>query len=186
MNKFIMLPVAALMVTLMTSCKKESQPAEENDNELITTVQLDFSNRATSETSTFIWEDADGPGGELPYIDTIMLAANSTYDVKVSFWNKSVTPAEDITNEVKAESENHRVYYEPSASSGITVGELDNDTGGIPLGVSSRWSTTGSGTGTILIVLRHYANGGKAADDPVNSSKSATDAGAIFDVKVVN
>jgi hypothetical protein len=35
-------------------------------------------------------------------------------------------------------------------------------------------------------VLRHYANGGKAADDPVNSSKSATDAGAIFDVKVVN
>lgn len=176
----------AVFVLFTAACKKETQPAEENDNELITTVQLDFTMRGTGDQSTFTWEDLDGPGGELPQIDTVFLADNAVYDVRISFWNKSVTPADNITSEVQSESENHRIYYEPSAASGIIVNGLDNDTGGIPLGVNSVWTTSGAANGSIVIALRHYPNGGKAADDPVNSSKSTADAGAIFNVVTGN
>jgi hypothetical protein len=183
--KHLALSIVAISL-VFASCEKENQPAEENESELITTVQLDFVKRGTDDRSTFVWEDADGPGGNLPIIDTVRLDDNSVYDVEISFWNKSVTPAEDITEEVRAESESHRVYFEASAGSGITINGFDNDTGGIPLGIQSVWTTTGSSDGTVMAVLRHYPDGGKAADDPLNSSKSTTDAGAIFNLEIGN
>ena len=168
------------VILIVISCKKENQPAEENDNELITTVELHFTNKYDGLSSTFMWEDADGPGGEVPYADTLMLDANAEYDVRVTVWNKSLTPAENITEEVVAESENHRFYFEPSAGLGISVGDFDNDINGMPLAVNSKWTTGNSAEGTVIVVLRHYPEGGKAADDPLNSSKSTTDAGAVF------
>lgn len=184
MNYKVILPAALVLLMIFAGCKKETQPAEENDNELITTVQLDFTQRGSGLQSTFLWEDGDGPGGELPVIDSILLEENKVYDVRISFFNKSVTPAEDITEEVKAESESHRVYYEPTAPSGITINGYDNDTGGLPLGINSVWTTTTSAVGNIVVVLRHYPNGGKEADDAINDSKATTDAGAIFNVRV--
>lgn len=184
MRRFLSFAVIVSMMMAGTACKKETQPAEENDNELITTIQLQFTQRGTGDVSTFIWEDADGPGGDLPIMDTIRLNNNQQYDVLVTLWNKSVTPAEDITAEVKAESANHRVYYEPSVGSGVTIGDFDNGIDGTPLGVASAWTTTLPASGTVAVVLRHYPDGGKAADDPINSPKSSTDAGAIFEVKI--
>ena len=168
------------VVFLAVSCKKANQPAEENDNELITTVELQFTKKSDGSASVFMWEDVDGPGGEIPYADTLLLQTNEEYDVKITVWNKSRTPAENITEEVTAESENHRFYYEPSANMGITVSNFDNDINGMPLGVNSRWVTTNAAEGTAIVVLRHYPEGGKAADDLLNSPKSTTDAGAVF------
>jgi len=166
----------------LSSCKKESQPAEENDNELITTIQLDVTKRGSGNQFTFIWEDPDGPGGDLPVSDTIRLDEQSVYDVRMSFWNKAVTPAENITSEITAESDAHRIYYDPSASTGITIDGLDNDVNGVTLGLNSVWTTTASPAGNVTIVLRHYPEGGKEPQDEVNSTKSVTDAGAIFNV----
>jgi hypothetical protein len=173
-----------VLLSIAASCKKESQPAEENDNELITTIELEFTERETDSVTTFRWDDPDGAGGDVPEVDSILLEENKVYDVKVTLWNKAVTPAENITDEVKGESENHRFYYEVSAGSGITVGGLDNDINGLPLGVASEWTTTAAGSGTLTLVLRHYGSGGKEPSDPVNSPKSSTDAGAIFTLKV--
>lgn len=178
--------LAFIGVLFLLSCEKETQPAEENDNELITTIQLDFTKRNSDDKATFIWEDADGAGGDVPYTDTIKLDDNSVYDVKISFWNKSVTPADDITQEITTESENHRVYVEPTAASNIVVSNYDIDVNGMPLGTNNVWSTGDSAEGNVAIVLRHYPEGGKAADDPVNSTKSSTDAGAVFIVTTGN
>src|SRR5688572_29856698 len=101
-----------VLLSIAASCKKESQPAEENDNELITTIELEFTERETDSVTTFRWDDPDGAGGEVPAVDSILLEENKVYDVKVTLWNKAVTPAENITDEVKGESENHRFYYE--------------------------------------------------------------------------
>ena len=176
--KYIIMLVA--IGSLFLSCKKESQPTEENDNELITTIQIDFSKRNSDDKLTFIWEDADGAGGDIPYADTIKLDDNSVYDAKVSFWNKSKNPAEEITPEVIGESEHHRVYLEPSAGSGILINNFDIDVNGMPLGINSVWTTSDASEGNVVVVLRHYPEGGKAADDPVTSTKSTTDAGAVF------
>lgn len=178
---FFALILAAVSVS---SCKKENQPVEENDNELITTIEMEFRERGSDDRQTFRWEDTDGAGGEVPVIDSILLDENTVYDVKLTLWNKAVTPAENITEEVQGESENHRFYYEVPAGLGITIDGLDNDVNGLPLGVSSVWTTTTETGGTLTLVLRHYPNGGKELSDPVNSTKSTTDAGAVFTVKV--
>ena len=134
MKKGFAVIVAALM--MFAACKKESQPAEENENELITTIQVELIERGTGNAQQFVWEDADGPGGEIPYLDTIKLKANTTE--------------------------------------------------GLPLGLQSVWNSTSAAQGTILVVLRHYPEGGKAVEDPVNSTKSTSDAGAVFNVLIGN
>lgn len=178
-----MIGISAL-IFLFASCKKEKEAPEGNDNELITTIEVILTERGTGIDSVYIWEDADGPGGDVPFIEHINLKENKIYDAEIKFWDKSRTPAENITLEVQQESLNHRVYFEASSGSGITISDLDTDSDGKPLGISSVWSTTSSATGTLTIVLRHYPDGGKETDDPVNSTKSSTDAGAIFNVNV--
>ena len=172
----------AILLIALAACKKETQPAEENDMELITTIQLDFEHDGSTQKATFIWEDADGPGGDEPYSDTIKLKAGTMYSVTVSFWNKTLNPAEDITNEVQNESEHHRIYYEPGAATGIIVDGLDDDVSGMPLGVNSVWTTTDVSAGNVLVVLRHYPEGGKRPGDEINNPASTTDAGAVFEV----
>jgi hypothetical protein len=172
---------AALMIT---SCKKEKAAAEENDNELITTVQVKLTEEGTSNANTYLWTDIDGAGGTAPSVDDIVLKPNTVYQAQISFLDESKTPAQNITTEIEDESDVHRLYFAPTTATGITVSGLDNDANNIPLGLNSTWTTTAAATGSIKITLRHYANGGKEASDPVSSSKSSTDAEVEFPVTI--
>ena len=87
---------------------------------------------------------------------------------------------EEIHEEIEEESASHRFYFEPSAASNITINGFDVDGNGVPLGLTSVWTTGSTGTGTVKITLRHYEDRGKETSDPVNSSKSSTDAEVTF------
>lgn len=185
MNYFSKTVVVAGCISLAAlSCKKESATPEDNDNEIITTVELQFTEQGTSNTLTYKWEDLDGDGGNAPVIDEIVLAPGKVYEAQLSLLDKTKTPAENITEEVEEESADHRFYFMPTAGSNITVDNLNNDGNGIPLGITSRWTTTTTADGSVNIVLRHYPDGGKAADDLVNSSKSSTDVDVTFNTKL--
>ncbi len=170
---------------IAASCSKKDE-AEENSNELITTIELKVTEQGTNNTMSFEFEDLDGPGGQAPEIDLISLEANKVYNVKMEIYDKSKSPAVEIDEEVEEEGASHRIYIEPSSGSNIVVSNLDNDNTGKPLGLNSVWTTSGDGTGTVKITLRHYENGGKEASDPVNSTKSNTDAEVVFNVAVSN
>ncbi|MGN6435260.1 MAG: hypothetical protein ACTHMM_01955 [Agriterribacter sp.] len=176
--------VAGCVSLLAVACKKESPKPEDNDNEIITTIELLFTEQGSNTSVTYKWEDLDGDGGNAPAIDEIKLAPNKVYNVQLSLWDKTKTPAENITEEVQEESDDHRFYFIPAATSNITIGGLNNDKNGVPLGVTSQWTTTDAASGSVNIVLRHYPEGGKAADDLVTSSKSSTDADVTFTTKV--
>ena len=179
---FLLLGATTLM---LTACEKENG-VEENEEEVITTLQLSFAPVGGGTTTVYKFEDLDGPGGTNPTIDPIVLAPNKTYNVSLQLLNKSVTPAEDITIEVAEESTSHRFYYTPSAGSNITVGNLNNDADGNPLGVTSTWTTTAAANGTVRVTLRHYPGNppNKEAADPLNSSKSSTDIEVEFNTRV--
>lgn len=164
---------------LITSCSKDDV-AEENSNELITTIELKFTERGTTNTVSYEFEDHDGPGGQNPEIDQIVLSPNKTYDVEMEVYDKSKNPIEEIHEEIEEESASHRFYFEPSAASNITINGFDVDGNGVPLGLNSVWTTGAAGTGTVKITLRHYEDRGKETSDPVNSSKSSTDAEVTF------
>ena len=184
-QKLVKIACALLIAgCLMTACKKET--GETNEEELITTIQLTFAPVGGGTSLTYEFSDLDGPGGAPPTQDEIVLAPSKTYNVSVQVLNESVSPAEDITEEVEEESDAHRFYYEPSAGSNITVSALDNDASGVPLGITSTWTTDAASTGTIIITLRHYPGNppGKETSDPVNSGKSGTDVTATFNTKI--
>ncbi len=185
--KFSLFAFGASLI-LLSSCKKDKDE-EENEEEVITTMQLTFVPVpvGAGSTVTYKFDDPDGPGGANPTKDIIVLAPNKTYNVTLQLLNKTVNPAEDITTEVAAEAEAHRFYFQPANGSNITVSGLNNDAAGIPLGITSAWTTTGATTtGNVKVTLRHYAGNppNKATTDAVDNSKSSTDIEVQFDTRV--
>ena len=131
-------------------------------------------------------EDLDGPGGNSPLMDSLLLQPNKTYAASLLVLNKAANPIDTISNEILEEGDAHRFYYLPSANSNIIVGGLDTDANGAPLGLNSTWTTGNTGTGTMRITLRHYPGmpPDKEIADPVNSTKSSTDIEITFDAVV--
>ena len=179
-----MLAMFLMLTTVLVSCKKDAH--EHNDEEVITTLRLTFAPVGGGTNLVYQYDDADGPGGNQPTKEEIVLQPNKSYNVSLQLLNKTVNPAEDKTNEIKQEGTSHRFYYEPAAGSNITVSGLDNDANGVALGLTSNWVSGAAATGKIKITLRHYGGNppSKAATDPVNSNKSSTDLEVEFNTKI--
>ena len=169
------------LLLLATSCKKDNE--EVNENELITTIEVHATEQGTSSKKIFKWEDVDGAGGANPVMDDIILSPNKVYTVELQLLDKTKTPAANLTDDIRAESANHRFYFEPS-SANISVGGLDNDAMGVPFGLRSTWTTTSASTGTMKITLRHYPEGNKQASDLVNNTRSSSDAEVTFNTRI--
>lgn len=171
---------------LLTSCKK-FESGEDNEEEVITTMNLRFTPAGGGPVLSYGFDDADGPGGNTPVQSEIVLSPNTIYHVELELLNKTVSPADTITNEVREEAEAHRFYYTVSPGNNITVSDFDNDANGIPLGIHSQWATGNAGTGTLTVTLRHYPGTppDKQTADPVNSPKSSTDVDIIFSTKIL-
>ncbi len=171
-----------LSLLMLASCKKIDVQADENDEEIITTMQLKFTAAGAATSLVYQFDDADGPGGANPVQDIITLAPNTTYRVSITLLNKTTNPVSNITDEVRTESIAHRFYYQPTAGSNMSVSNFDVDANGIPLGVESTWTTGAAATGNISVTLRHYPNDppNKALDDLVSSTKSGTDIAVTF------
>lgn len=185
MKKYLVATALPVALLLMNSCKKIDE-GETNDEELITTVQLNFTPAAGGATQSFKFEDLDGPGGNNPVVQPILLNAGTVYNVEVELWNNAANPPEDITVEVEEEAEAHRFYYTTSTGSTIAISNLNNDGNGAPLGTSSTWTVGAASTGSVSVVLRHYPGTppDKQTADPVNSPKSGTDVDVSFNYTI--
>lgn len=156
--KFFSLLAFAGLVFTMTGCDEEevTEPDVENEEELITSVELTFTNAAdANDVNTFKFADPDGEGGEAPtQFDTIFLSANTTYALAVKFLDESdANDVEDITEEVKEEDDEHLVCY--SVHGGTTVTITDQDGGGLDLGLMADIVTSDAGDGHLTVSLKH-------------------------------
>jgi hypothetical protein len=176
--------ILAFAIVIIPACNKEA--GYDHDEEVITTLVLTFTPQGGGAATSFSFDDPDGPGGIDPTINQIVLSANTTYNVSLGVFNKTLSPVKELTQEIIAEGDAHRFYYQPSAGSNITVSGLNNDDDGIALGTNSVWTTGVAATGTIKITLRHYGGNppNKATDDTPDSNKSSTDAEVTFSTKV--
>ena len=138
MKKTKLLPISLLAISLF-SCEP-NDPVDPNQEELITTVNLDLESNGL--TYSLNYQDLDGDGGNAPVITLYTLAANSTYSGSITLFNESVTPAEEITPEIFDEASDHQFFFTSNGTSSFTYSDQDND--GNPIGLSFEL-TTGNG-----------------------------------------
>ncbi len=181
--KFPGFTILLLLATavLFVACEDDDDDDEPiNEQEVITTVQVTFTNQATNQVATFAARDTDGDGGNPPLIDDIVLEERQTYNVSVEFLDESdPSDIEDITEEVMEEDLEHLVCY-------FTDGQvpapsnLSQDSEGNTLGLTALLNTGNTGAGTFRVVLRHEPE--KTSADPCDTGE--TDADVTFDVTI--
>lgn len=144
------------LVLLLAQCKSASDVEPDDENELITTVQLEFTPEGSTIPKTFTYRDIDGDGGNPPTrFDTISLAANAEYIVKIKLLDESKNPADDISEEVKAKSDEHLFVFTPAPATLLTYTYGDKDPRDLPIGLTGTAKTGAAGAGTLRVQLRH-------------------------------
>lgn len=172
----------AATVFMSTSCSNDDDPTPANEEELITTLTLTMVPRDGSATVTATYRDLDGDGGQAPTISNVTLAANKTYDVTVAVLDESKTPAEDITEEVKEEGDEHQFFYVVSNGMNLTVAYADEDVNNNPIGIETIMTTgEASPVRNLRVVLKHQP-GQKNADSDISTGE--TDVEVSFPVTI--
>jgi len=151
----------ALVTLIFTfnACKDQvDTPPNPNEEELITTLELTFTNETNaSDVLVFKFADPDGDGGNAPTItDSIVLAANSSYGLAVRFLDESKSPVEDITTEIVAEAIDHLICYTTPGDLMITI--LDKDANNLNLGLAATVKTQALEITSLTIRLMHQPN----------------------------
>ncbi len=175
-KQFVKLSGLLLIGSILFSACKKDPVTETNEEEVITTLILKLVPQGGGTTVEAKLDDPDGPGGTAPTQDAITLAPNKVYDAEIILLNKTVNPVDTISNEVKEEATAHRFYFAPTGAN-VTISNLNTDANGLPLGLTSKWTTGAASNGKVQITLRHYPGNppNKELSDPVDSPKSGTD-----------
>lgn len=180
--KFFTLGIVTFSLITVTACQRDDDDMTDpgNEQEVITTVQLMFTPELGGGVLTYVFSDPDGPGGNAPAVDNIVLDANSSYELAVEFIDRSDAANPDfITDEVQDEAEEHLVCY--SVTGDLSAPTIkDQDGNGDPLGLFATVVTGDAGSGTLTISLKHEAM--KTAANACSTGE--TDVEAEFTVTV--
>ncbi|MFC5283160.1 hypothetical protein [Pedobacter alpinus] len=179
--KYLIFAFAIVSISL-NACKKDNLP-DVDEEELITTISLTFTNTTdATDVKTITYRDLDGDGGNAPVISNLSLKANKVYNVAVtSILNETENPAEDVKEEVEEKKDEHLFVYKTTGAN-LTFSNFDVDSKNLPVGFTARGTTGAASNGTFTIVLRHQPNGVKNGTETPGS----TDLEATFPLAVVN
>lgn len=177
--------LAILFVSALTfsACSEDDHDHDDDhdhEEELITTVKYTLTNGTDIVTLTF--SDPDGEGGnDGSYNVSGPLTSNTTYTGVIELLNETESPAEDITEEVKEEGDEHEFFYTTDIT-GLTITKTDVDANNNPLGIETDVMTATAGTGVITVVLKHEPT--KPNDGTADGANGSTDVEVTFNVTV--
>ncbi len=156
----VILPTAAWFLTACNG--KEQSVAPTVDNEALTTATLQLTNKANpADVATATIENLTAMTVDFSQA-TLRLKAGTTYSGQILQADKSQTPADDATLEIRERLNEHLFVYTPAPASLLTVTITDKDTnpapGPYPVGLTFDVVTGPAGTGTLRVVLKHQPN----------------------------
>lgn len=141
----------------LNACSNDDAPQIINEEEVITTLNVYLTAEGATEQLVFSYKDLDGDGVN-PEVIASNLSANTSYTGRVEFLNELESPAEDITEEVKEEGEEHQVFYVPSNALNVSTQYQDQDASGNPIGVEFSLTTGTASSGNMTFILIHEGN----------------------------
>ena len=179
-HKTVLGILAMGLLTISCSNDDDDNPDVINEEEVITTMNVTLT--AATGNITLQSQDLDGDGPNAPVIDISgNLAANTTYAGSIELLNETEAPAEDITEEVAEENDEHQFFF--SADGAITGTDYaDQDGDGNPVGILFTLTTGDAGNGTLQITLRHEPK--KPNDGSLSDAGGETDIAQTFNVVV--
>ena len=172
----------ALLTLAMLGCSDDdTTPEIINEDELITTVILTLTPDSGDQV-VLTTIDLDGDGPDEPVTTVVgSFLENTQYQGAVQFLNETEDPAEDITQEVIEEADEHQVFYTISEGLNIQTTYEDQDSQGNPLGVQITLSTGTASEGSLTVTLRHEP---VKPNDGLESAGGETDISTSFDVSI--
>ena len=172
----------ALLTLAMLGCSDDdTTPEIINEDELITTVILTLTPDSGDQV-VLTTIDLDGDGPDEP-VTTVVgnFAENTQYQGAVRFLNETETPAEEITEEVLEEADEHQVFYTTTDGLNIETQYEDEDSQGNPLGLQITLTTGAASQGSLTVTLRHEP---VKPNDGLDSAGGETDITTSFDVTI--
>ena len=157
------LALPLLLAPVLAGCPPVTPPPDQNESEVITTVELTFTPQGGGADLVFAFADKENDGD--PVVDDIVLDDAADYDLGIRFLNELADPAEDISEEVADEGADHQVLIAGTAVAGPAAGNnanavvthayADTDDNDLPIGLQNTIVTDGVGAGTFIVLLRH-------------------------------
>lgn len=177
--------IVAITAILLNACKKED-PIIPNEEELITTLIYTLNPSNGGDVKILKFEDLDGDGGNAPVYTVDNLEANTTYEGKLQILNELYSPAEDITEEIAHENQEHQFFFTTDNNVELSITYNDKDANENPVGLESTLTTGNASTGKLTVILRHepnkFAEG--VADGDITNAGGETDIQVTFNVVV--
>ncbi len=177
------LSMTILAGSLLASCSSDdSAPEEIHEEETITTMTVTLTPDGGGTAITLQSQDLDGDGPNAPTITVSgNLAASTTYNGTVVLLNETETPAEDITEEVAEEDDEHQFFFVTTGNiASVTYSDQDGD--GNPVGIEFALTTGDAGAATIAVTLRHEPK--KPNDGTLADAGGETDITQTFNLTV--
>ncbi|MGX1930346.1 type 1 periplasmic binding fold superfamily protein [Flagellimonas sp. 2504JD4-2] len=177
------LSLALVAGHLFVACSSDdNDPEEVNEEETITTMTVTLVPSGGGDNVTLQTRDLDGDGPNAPVVTVSgPLAGNTAYTGTIVLLNETETPAENITEEVAAEDEEHQFFFNISGSIGsVTYGDQDGN--GNPVGILFTLNTDTAGAATLTITLRHEPK--KPNDGTLADAGGETDITETFNLTI--
>lgn len=183
-----LLLIALAGLFIFSSCKKEDEPEDPiipNEEEVITTLRFTLTPDGGGEDLVFEFKDLDGDGGTDPVFILDTLAANTNYSGSLTLLNEQEDPAENITEEIEEEDEDHQFFFSTTVSD-LVISYNDMDDNGDPVGLLTTVETGVANSGQLTITLRHEPDKGASgvSDGDITNAGGETDIEIIFDIEV--
>lgn len=173
MKNFKFLATAVFATVLFVSCSKDD-PDPVHEEEVITTMKITLTPSGGGTAITMQTRDLDGDGPNPSVIDhPSALTAGTTYNGVIELLNETESPAEDITEEVEDEADEHQFFYTTGSGLDVTTQYSNLDGDGNPLGTEFTLTATSASTGTLTFTLRH---------EPTKPNTGLNDAGGETDI----
>lgn len=153
---FLRFIAVGLVASLAVGCSDHGHGPDGHDHDLMNRVTLFVTPSGGGAEQEFVWEDADGPGGNAPNrIDTIRLAAGTSYNGRLEFFNTKEN--EDLTAGIRADKDQHQVFFTVEGGM-LLISATDVDSRNLPLGLQVSISSVQPGAGSLKVELDHFDN----------------------------